>query len=71
MFKVGDIVECIDDGGYEYLEHGRQFEITRTYKRNGMNFACVRKIGDEEEKGGYYLTRFKLVNGKQSNNNLY
>ena len=71
MFNVGDIVECIDNGGYGYLEYGRQFEITRIYKRNGKNFACVRKIGDEGEKGGYYLTRFKLANRKQSNNNLY
>lgn len=71
MFNVGDIVECIDNGGYGYLEYGRQFEITRIYKRNGKNFVDVRKIGDRREKGGYFLTRFKLANRKQSNNNLY
>lgn len=71
MFKVGDIVECINDGGYECLKYGRQYEVTRTYKRKVRNFVCVREIGDEGEKGGYFLTRFKLANRKQSNNNLY
>jgi hypothetical protein len=71
MFKVGDIVECINDGGYEYLEYGRQYEVTRVWNEYGNDFVDVRKIGDRREKGGYYLTRFKLANRKQSNNNLY
>lgn len=71
MFNVGDIVECINDGGYEYLEYGRQYKVIKVWNHYGDDFIDVRKIGDAEESGGYYLTRFKLANRKQSNNNLY
>ena len=63
MFKVGDIVECINDGGYEFLEHGRQYEIIRVWNDGEDDFVDVRELESKKSVRGFHLKRFKLVKG--------
>ena len=70
-FNVGDIIECINDGGYEYLKYGQQYEVTRVWNEYGNDFVDVRELGSKKSTGGFYPKRFELVIRKQTNVNKY
>ena len=71
MFKVGDIVECINDGGYEYLEYGRQYEVTRVWNDGEDDFVDIRELESKKSIGGFYPKRFELVTKKNTNVDKY
>lgn len=55
MFRVGDIVECVDDGGYPYLTVGKNYTVSVSDNANH----CVGIGGSIKTE--YYSYRFKLV----------
>jgi hypothetical protein len=71
MFNVGDIVKCISNGGYGYLECGRQYEVTRVWNDWGDDFIDVRELGSKKSNGGFYPKRFELVTKKNTNVDKY
>jgi hypothetical protein len=56
-FKVGDIVECVDDGNGSYLQNGKHYEITAA----GPTSVAVKGV-----TGRHYATRFKPVTAPAS-----
>ena len=60
-FKYGDKVKCTDDGGYDFLKDGKVFTI----------LDCNEKYVEIENehgksKGGFYTSRFELVEEKKT-----
>ena len=53
---VGDIIECIDDGGIHYLSIGKQYEIVETWGEGNIAI-----IDDEEDMTYIHPERFKLI----------
>ena len=71
MFKVGDIIRCIEDIEYSWLKYNKQYEVTRVWNEYGKNFVDVRELGSKKSTGGFYLERFELVTRKNTNVDKY
>lgn len=58
MFKKGDMVECVDKGGKEYLTVGKHYEV------DGCSSKYVWLVVDDagSKSEDYYNERFKKVN---------
>lgn len=56
-FQVGDIVECLDSGGYSALKEGDTYRVL---------YASYDMIGVQEDTPEYFSYRFKLVQSRPS-----
>lgn len=59
MFKIGDLVECINSGEYRNLTQGRQYKVLDV--RNNQDSLFVKVANDENDQIEYYSHRFKKV----------
>lgn len=56
-FNVGDLVECVEAVGHDFLKLGAMYEVDKTGL--GLNLDCLRVTDmDGRTEGGYFAARF-------------
>ena len=62
MFKVGDMVKCVEGAGD--ISYGLVYRVVRISEYKGMKFLHVQGGGLNDESCGWFFSRFVLTKSK-------
>lgn len=68
MFKVGDMVKCVESAGN--ISYGLTYRVVRISKYKEIPFVHVQVGGLGEESGGWLFSRFVLVKATKFKGNI-